>query len=53
MPTRTPAPTSTPTRPPSIFHRAFSNGKNVGFGLILISGLGLIAVVYLGFIRKQ
>lgn len=51
--TRTPAPTSTPTRPPSIFHRALSNGKNVGLGLILISGLGVIVVVYLGFIKKK
>ncbi|MCB2209504.1 LysM peptidoglycan-binding domain-containing protein [bacterium] len=53
MPTRTPAPTATPTRPPSIFHRALSNGKNVGLGLIIISVLGLIVVVYLGFIKKK
>lgn len=53
MPTRTPAPTSTPTKPPSIFHRALSNGRTMGLGLILISGLGLIVVVYLGFIKKK
>jgi uncharacterized protein YkwD len=53
FPTRTPAPTHTPTPPPSIIHRAFGEGKNVGIGLILICGLGLAIVVYVGFIKKS
>lgn len=52
-PTRTPAPTQTPTKPPSIFQRSLSNGKNVGVGLILVSGLGLLLVIYLGFLKKS
>jgi LysM repeat protein len=53
FPTRTPAPTSTPTRPPSIIHRALGNGIYFGIGLILISGLGLILVLYRGFLKKS
>jgi uncharacterized protein YkwD len=53
LPTRTPAPTVTPTRPPSIFHRTLGDGKNVGLGLILISGIGLLLVIYLGFLKKS
>ena len=52
-PTFTPGPTSTPTKPPTIIHKTFSNGFNVGLGLIITSGLGLIALVYLGFIKKS
>jgi len=52
-PTRTPMPTPTPTKPLSALHKAFSDGKNFGLGLILASGLGLIVVIYLGFIKKQ
>lgn len=52
FPTRTPLPTATPTSPPSILHQAFGDGKNVGLGLILASGLGLILVIFLGFIKK-
>lgn len=53
FPTRTPMPTFTPTTPPSTLHRAFSDGKNVGLGLVAASGLGLILVIYLGFIKKR
>lgn len=53
LPTRTPAPTFTPTTPPSSLHLALGDGKNVGLGLILASGLGLIVVVYFGFIKKR
>jgi len=52
FPTRTPAPTSTPTPSPSILHRAFGDGKYLGMGLILACGLGLILVIYLGFLKK-
>ena len=52
-PTRTPAPTHTPTTPPSFVHRALGNGRNIGFGLILVCGLGLILVIYLGFLKKS
>lgn len=52
-PTRTSAPTYTPTSPPSLVHRALGDGKNVGLGLILISGLGLVLVIYLGFLKKS
>ncbi len=53
FPTRTPAPTTTPTRPPSIVHRALGNTKYFGIGLILISVLGLIFVIYWGFLKKS
>lgn len=53
FPTRTPAPTQTPIPPPTIFQRALGDGKNVGIGLILVSGLGLMLVIYLGFLKKS
>jgi LysM repeat protein len=53
FPTRTPAPTSTPTKPPSLICRTLGNTKYFGIGLILISGLGLILVIYLGFLKKS
>ncbi|NLN70085.1 MAG: LysM peptidoglycan-binding domain-containing protein [Chloroflexi bacterium] len=53
FPTRTPMPTPTPTSPPSALHKALSDGKSFGLGLILTSGLGLITVIYLGFIKKR
>ena len=52
-PTRTPAPTQTPTTPPSIVHRALGDGKNVGLGLVMVCGVGLILVIYLGFLKKS
>lgn len=51
-PSRTPAPSSTPTRPPSLVRQALADGKNLGLGLVLLSGLGLIALIYLSFIKK-
>ena len=53
FPTRTPAPTFTPTSPPSMIHRTLGNAKNVGIGLILVSGMGLALVIYLGFLKKS
>jgi len=53
FPTRTPALTSTPTKPPSLIHRALGNGTYFGIGLILISVLGLILVIDLGFLKKS
>ena len=53
FPTSTPAPTHTPTEPPPLFHRVMGDSRNVGLGLILISGLGLIVVIYLGFLKKS
>ena len=53
FPTRTPAPTYTPTTPPSMIHRTLGDAKGLGIALILISGFGLILVIYLGFIKKS
>lgn len=53
FPTRTPMPSPTPTTPPSTLQRVFSDGRNVGLVLILASGLGLILVLYLGFVKKR
>ena len=53
FPTRTPAPPHTPTPAPSIIHRAFGEGKNVGLGLILVCGIGMAFVIYSGFIKKS
>lgn len=52
FPTRTPAPTFTPTEPPSVLHRTLGNGTIIGYGLILASGLGLVLVIYTGFLKK-
>ncbi len=51
--TATPIPTPTPTAPPSVVLRTLGDGKTVGMGLILASGLGLILVIYLGFLKKS
>jgi LysM repeat protein len=53
FPTRTPSPTNTPTQPPTFVEMTFGNTRNVALGLILISGLGLILLIYLGFIKKS
>ena len=53
FPTRTPAPTFTPTPSPSFLHRALGDRMNVGIGLIAICGLGLLILIYLGFIKKS
>ncbi len=52
LPSLTPGPTATPTNRPPIIYQAFSNGKNVGIGLITASALGLLLVLYFGFFRK-
>ncbi len=52
-PTYTPGPTSTPVNPPSAIQQALGNSLHVGLGLIISSVLGLIALVYLGFIKKN
>ncbi len=53
IPTRTPAPTAAPTTPPSALHLALGDGKNIGLGLIIMSGFGLIILIYLGFIKNR
>jgi len=53
FPSRTPAPTYTPTTPPSMIHRTLGDGKHFGIALILVCGLGLILLIYLGFIKKS
>ncbi len=52
-PTRAPAPTQTPTRPPSIFLRALGDSKGLGIGLIAISIVGLGLLIYFGFLKKS
>jgi len=53
FPTRTPAPTHTPTPPPTALQQALGNSRNVGLGLIIANGVGLIVVIFLGFIKKN
>ena len=53
FPTRTPAPTRTPTQPPSIVHQTFSDGNTVGISLIVICGIGLVSVIYFGFLKNS
>lgn len=53
LPTRTPGPTLTPTILPSFIVQTLGNASTVGFSLILASGLGLILVIYLGFLKKS
>jgi LysM repeat protein len=53
FPSRTPLPSPTPTSPPTVLQQALADGRNVGLGLILASGLGLILVLYLGFFKKK
>lgn len=52
FPTRTPLPTFTPTATPSFIHRTLGRSTYVGIGLILACGLGLILVIYWGFLKK-
>jgi uncharacterized protein YkwD len=52
-PTSTPSPTRTPTQPPSLAHRVLGDSKNVGISLIVLCGLGMIVVLYLGFLKKS
>ncbi len=53
FPTRTPMPTHTPTQPPSFVTRTLGQTRYVAIGLILASGLGIILVIYLGFLKKS
>jgi LysM repeat protein len=53
FPTRTPMPTFTPTSPPSLITRTLGETRIVALSLILISGLGLILVIYFGFVKKS
>jgi len=53
FPTRTPKPTNTPTPPPSLVTRTFGETRYIAIALISISGIGLILVVFLGFIKKS
>ena len=52
-PTSTPAPTSTPTTPPPLIHRIMGDSEVIGIGLIAICGLGLILVLYFGFLKNS
>lgn len=52
-PTSTPVPTATPTEKPPLLHRVMGDSKGVGIGLIAICGLGLLTVIYLGFLKKS
>lgn len=53
FPTRTPWPTATPTLPPTALQRALGDSQNVGLGLVIASGLGLLVLLYLGFLKKN
>ena len=53
FPTRTPGPTNTPTEPLTVLHRTFGDGKLVGLSLVALSSLGLIQLIYFGFIKKE
>lgn len=53
FPTRTPMPTHTPTQPPSFVARTLGQTRYVAIGLILVSGLGIILVIYIGFLKKS
>jgi LysM repeat protein len=53
FPTRTPMPTQTPTQPPSLLTRTLGQTRYVAMGLILVSGLGIMLVIYLGFLKKS
>ena len=56
LPTFTPTPTNTPTLEPLIPHiRYFDTpgAKTMGLVLVIVSGIGLLATLYFGFIRKK
>jgi len=52
FPTRTPAPTFTPTPTPSVLHRVLGKARLLGIALLVVSGLGIILVIYLGFLKN-
>jgi hypothetical protein len=51
--TRTPIPTATVTPTPPLTHRVLGNSKNVGGVLIGTGILGLLILIYFGFLRKK
>ena len=51
--TRTPSPTTTVTSTPPLSHRVLGNSKNVGSVLIGTGILGLLILVFFGFIRRK
>ena len=52
IPTKTPLPTATPTLPPSTAQILFGDSHKVGLTLVAVSGIGLLLVVYFGFLKK-
>jgi len=52
IPTKTPLPTPTPTLPPSTAQILFGDSHKVGLTLVAVSGIGLLLVVYFGFLKK-
>lgn len=53
LPTETPGPTPTPTPPPPLLYRTFADGRAVAIGLISVCGLGLILLLWFGFIKRS
>lgn len=52
LPTETPMPTAESTPPPPLLYRAFADSRSVAVSLISISGLGLILLLWFGFLKK-
>lgn len=52
IPTKTPLPTATPTLPPSTAQLLFGDSQKVGLTMVALSGIGLLLVVYFGFLKK-
>ncbi len=52
LPSLTPGPTATPTHQPPLLYRTFSDGRTVAISLISVSGVGLLLVLFLSFIKK-
>lgn len=53
LPSLTPGPTATATDRPPLIIQTFGDGKSVGIGLMAVCGLGLLLVVFFGFIKKS
>ncbi len=52
IPTKTPLPTATPTLPPSTTQLIFGDSQKVGLTMVALSGVGLLTVIYFGFLKK-
>lgn len=52
IPTKTPLPTPTPTQPPSTTQLIFGDSKKIGLTMAGVSGIGLLLVIYFGFVKK-